>query len=141
MATSGADLLVAAFLALNDEEQAEAFERVHRISVEKQAGSDSEAGRYIRSMRRVAEELGHIPTVDDYKATRAELAKAGEPIETFARLYRFFGSWPRATEALELSEITTTARIEARFRERQIGKVWRYTEDILRDTLMRCADH
>jgi hypothetical protein len=141
MATSGPDLLVAAFLALNDEEQQEAFERVHRICVGKQAGTDSEAGRYIRSLRRVAEELGRVPTVDDYKEMRATLAEAGEAIETFARRYRFFGSWPRATEALELSELTTTKRIEARFRERRIGKVWRYTEDLLRETLMRAADH
>lgn len=141
MSTSGPDLLVASFLVLSDEEQDESFERLHRLRVEKQAGTDSEAGRFIRSLQRVAEQVGGVPTIDEYKAVRAELAEDGESIEAFARLYRFFGSWPRATEALELSKLTTVERIEARFRERRIGKVWRYTEELLRETLMRAAEH
>ena len=142
MSTSGPDIVVAAYLALGEEEQEQAFERLHRLRVEKQAGSDSEAARFIRAMQRVAEELGHVPTIDEYKATQARLAADGEPVESFARLYKYFSnSWPRATEALQLSEVTTTERIEARFRERRIGKVWRYTEELLRETLMQAAEH
>jgi hypothetical protein len=37
--------------------------------------------------------------------------------------------------------VTTTKRIEARFRERRLGKVWCYTEDLLRETLLRAAEH
>ncbi len=54
---------------------------------------------------------------------------------------RHFGSWRRAKEALDLSETTTARRIEARFRFRRMGKVWRYSEDVMRETLVRCAEH
>lgn len=141
MATSGPDLLVAAFLALNEDERQEAHERIHVVQLDTLAGDRSEAGRYIDSMRRVAVEVGHVPSTDDYKRVQAALAGTTEPIETFSRLYRHFGSWPRATEALELSKVTTAQAIEARFRDRRVGKVWRYTEDLMRDTLLRCSEH
>lgn len=141
MSTSGPDLLVAAFLALSDEEQGEAFTRLHGIRVQQQAGTDSEVGRYIRSLQRVAGALGHLPTVEEYKKTQRELAGAGEAVESFTPLYRYFGTWPRTMEALGLAEVTTVKRIEARFRERRLGKVWRYTEDLLRETLLRAAEH
>lgn len=54
---------------------------------------------------------------------------------------RHFGSWRRAKEALALSEVTTARRIEARFRYRRVGKVWRFTEDTLRETLASCVEH
>lgn len=141
MATSGPDLLLAAYVALGDEEQDEAFERLHQLRVDKQAGTDTDMSRYVRSLRRVAEELGRTPTSDEYREVQPRLVTAGEPIESFSRLYRFFGNWARAREALDLSETTTPKRIEARFRSRKLGKVWRYDEDDLRDALARATGH
>lgn len=126
---------------LGSEEQDEAFERIHRLRVDLAAGTDSEAARFIRSMRGAAGVVGRNPTIDDYKKAYVELAGSDEPIETYSRVYRYFGTWPLAREALELSESSTPRRIEARFRERRLGKVWRWTEDALRDTLLAAAEH
>lgn len=95
----------------------------------------------IRSMQRVAEYVGGVPSTDEYKRAAAELRAAGEDVETFARLYRHFGSWPRATEALALSKTSTAERIEARFSSRKVGKVWRYTPETLREVLLEAAKH
>jgi hypothetical protein len=141
MATSGSDLLVAAYQALGGEEQDEAFERLHQLRIDKEAGTGSDMARYVRSLRRAAETLGRTPTADEYREVQPRLVEAGEDIESFSRLYRFFGSWPRAREALDLSETTTPRRIEARFRQRKLGKVWRYDDDDLRDALTRAAEH
>jgi hypothetical protein len=54
---------------------------------------------------------------------------------------RHFGTWRRASEALELSEVTTSRRIQARFDYRRVGKIWKYTGETLRDTLARCTEH
>lgn len=143
MATSGPDLLVAAYQTLSADEQDEAFERVHQLRVEKEAGTESDMSRYIRSMQRVALEVGRTPTSEEYREQQPKLAAAGETVETFSRLYRFFGSWPRAREAMDLSDAgrDTPRRIEARFRQRKLGKIWRYDEDDLRDALARAAEH
>ncbi len=92
-------------------------------------------------MRAVAAYVGHLPSVDEYKQAVEELCAGGEHIESFTRVSRHFGSWRRAKEALDLSETTTARRIEARFRFRRMGKVWRYSEDVMRETLVRCAEH
>lgn len=141
MATSGPDLLVAAYQVLADAEQDEAFGRLHQLRVDQQAGTDTDMARYVRSLRRVAEELGRTPTSDDYREVQPRLVAAGESVESFSRLYRFFGNWARAREALDLSETTTPRRIEARFRSRKLGKVWRYDENDLRDALARATAH
>lgn len=52
---------------------------------------------------------------------------------------RHFGSWRAAKEALELSAATTPRKIEPRFRARLVGKVHRYREDWLRETLEKCV--
>jgi Homing endonuclease associated repeat len=143
MATSGPDLLVAAYRVLSEDEQDEAFSRLHEARVTKEAATDSDMARYLRSLQIVAEAVGRTPTSDDYRAAQPKLAAAGEPVESFSRLYRFFGSWPRAREALDLSTTArnTPRRIEARFRERRLGKIWRYDDDDLRDTLARAVEH
>ncbi len=92
--------------------------------------------RCVRSLRRVAEHVGHAPAVDEYKQASTELRAAGEDVETFARLYKHFEhNWSRVREALELADTTTARRIDARFRDRKVGKVWRFTEDQLRDAV------
>jgi hypothetical protein len=84
----------------------------------------------------VAEHVGHVPSTAEYKRAREELRAAGEDVELFSRLYAHFMSWPRATEALSLSESNSARSIEARFRHRQVGKPWRYTEARLREALL-----
>ena len=62
VATTGPDLLVAAYCALVEDEQDDAFDRLHQLRIEKEAGSESDMARYIRSLQRVAEEVGRTPT-------------------------------------------------------------------------------
>jgi hypothetical protein len=57
------------------------------------------------------------------QASPRDLIAAGGDIETYDRLKKHYGSWPRAQEALALSEVTIAQRIEARFRYRRMGKV------------------
>lgn len=141
MPTSGADVVVASYLLLGVEEREEAFQRIHQLRVDEEAADSSEAALYLRCLLRVAEDVGRTPTVDDYKEVQPRLAAAGEHIESFSKVYRFYGSWVRAREAVELSDSTTAKRIEARFRYRRVGKVWRYTEVALQTALMAAADH
>jgi hypothetical protein len=141
MATTGPDAVLTLSRALTDPEREEAFERICQLRVADAAECESDMARYLRSLARVAELVGRTPTVTDYKEAQSQLAAAGEPIEPFTRIYAFFGGvWARAREALALSETTTPRRIEARFRSRQLGKVWRYTDESLRDALMRAAE-
>jgi hypothetical protein len=64
---------------------------------------------YLRSLRRVAEAVGHAPAVAEYQEISKALAAEGDDIEPFLRLYKYFGkSWERAQEALALSSETTT---------------------------------
>ncbi len=70
------------------------------------------------------------------------LIQEGEDIESFSHLYKFFDcSWPRAREALQLSGANGARAVEARFRNRKLGKISRYTEDILKETLTRAVAH
>lgn len=145
MTTNATDIVLAAYNALSEEERDEAFERIRERRVLAAAGEEPDAARFVRSLRRVAEYVGHPDETDlsvgVYKQASAELIAAGEDIETFGRIYGHYGSWPRAREALELSETNTVRRIEARFRYRKVGKVWRYSEPMMRDALVRCIAH
>ncbi|MGZ5323276.1 MAG: homing endonuclease associated repeat-containing protein [Solirubrobacterales bacterium] len=85
--------------------------------------------------------LGQTPGIEDYKRVRLELQARGEELEPVSRITRHFhGSWHLAREALDLLEVSTPRRIEERFRKRQLGKVWRYSEENLRETLERAVD-
>jgi hypothetical protein len=139
--TSAVDALTVVFAALPPDEQEEALDRLHELRLDAQAPDESQTGRMIRSIRRVAEVLDYPPSVDEYKTVSRELIESGEDIETFSRLYSHFRSWPRAHEALLLSETNSTKLIDARFRKRRVGKVWRYTEQALGDTLAACVDY
>lgn len=108
----------------------------------REAGTDSETAVMLRSLRRVAEHISEPPSPDAYRRAYKELRAAGEELAEYNRIARHFGgSWRRAKEALELSEVTTVRRIDARFRYHRVGKVWRYTEETPRDTLAACVDH
>ena len=67
------------------------------------------------------------------------MRESGEEIAELNTVIRYFSTWRAAKEALELSAVTTPRKIEARFRARLVGKVHRYREDTLRETLQRCA--
>jgi hypothetical protein len=140
--TSAVDLLAVAFAALRPEEQEAAFSRLAEMRLRRLAGEESDTARMIRSLQCVADEVGRAPSVDDYRRVAPLLRAAGEDVEPLSRLQRHFGgSYRRAVEALALSEVTTARRIQARFDSRRVGKVWKYTEGTLRDTLARCAEH
>lgn len=89
---------------------------------------------------------GRIPTADDYARSVAELRAEGVEIAPRSQVIRHFDSWEGAKEALTMwqspSKMTTARRIEARFKARRMGKVWRYTPETLAATMAHCvADH
>jgi hypothetical protein len=140
--TSGVEALLVIYATLSQEEQEEAHSRLRTLRVEAQSEAEREMDTYLRSLRRVAEAIGHTPGVPEYKEVSAALREQGEDIEPFSRLYRYFGgSWARAQEALELSGETRTKAIEARFAHRRLGKPRRYSEDELREALAACVAH
>ena len=136
------DAIVVLFANLGPRAQDEALERLNDARASREARDDSEMARYIRSLQTVAGHLGHSPTVGEYKDVSAQLLADGDDVETFSRLYRFFGqSWPRAVEALTLADVTTPLRIQARFRYRRVGKVWRFSDDALREAVAQAVEH
>jgi hypothetical protein len=140
-ATLAADALLILFNSLSESEQEEVYERISELQLRRLAGNESAPARYLRSLRRVAEHLGHTPSTTEYRRVSEELRAAGEDVEIFNRVYSHYRTWPRAREALALSETSTATAIEARFRHRQVGKPWRYTEAMLRDAMMRCSEY
>jgi hypothetical protein len=139
---SGADALFVLYEALSPEEQDVAYQRIYEVRLREQKVAETELQKHVRSLRRVADALGHEPGVDEYRHVSRTLIAEGEDIESFGNLYKFFGcSWPRAREALQLSGETSVRGIEARFRNRKLGKIARYTEDVLKDTLERAVAH
>lgn len=141
MVTPAPDVVIAAYQALAEHERDIVFERLRQLRIADAAASETDMARFLRSLCRVAEEVGRTPTVTEYRAVAPRLAAAGEDVAPFSAVYEFFGTWPRAREALELADTETPRRIEARFRFRELGKVWRYTDDTLRDVLLRAAEH
>jgi hypothetical protein len=137
--TSGADLLLVAFNALTPEEQEEAFARIGEARLTRLAGKEDETAQFLRSLQRAQEHVGCELSPDLYRAARAELRESGEEITELNAVIRHFSTWRAAKEALELSAVTTSRKIEARFRGRLVGKVHRYREETLRETLQRCA--
>jgi hypothetical protein len=142
MPATGADALLVLYEALAPEEQDAAYERIHESRIRRQGDAETELAMHVRSLRRIAEAIGREPSIDDYRLVSQKLREEGEDVQTFARLYRYFGhSWPRAREALRLSGETSMSRVEARLRSRRLGKIARYTEDVLRATLAQAVEH
>jgi hypothetical protein len=137
--STGVEIVAVGFAALDADEQEEAYARVTDIRVTRLAGEESETAQLIASLRRVADVAGEELTPDLYRQVRRELLAHGEEAAELNALIRHFGSWRAAKEALGLAEVTTPAKIEARFRARLVGKVHRYREETLRATLERCA--
>lgn len=140
--TSGVQALLILHAALTPEEQEEAFAQLRQARLNAQGDAEREMESHVRSLRRVAEAVGHSPGVTEYREVSQALIAGGEEVEPFSRLYHYFGkSWARAQEALELSGETTTRAIEARFAHRRLGKPVRYSEDELREALSACVAH
>jgi hypothetical protein len=140
-ATRATDAVFILFNALSESEQEEVGERINQLRLRQLAGDENAPARYLRSLRRVAEHLGHTPSTTEYKQVSDELRADGENIEKLSRVYAHFRSWPRAREALALSDMTSATAIEARFQHRRVGKPWRYTEAMLHETMLRCAEY
>ncbi len=138
--TSGLDVLLAAYQALQAEERDEAARRIRREQLARHAGEEGETARYLASLRRVAKELGHPPGVDDYRRVRRKLKARGETLDEVNAIIRHFGRWALAKEALDLSESQTARLIEARFRKRLTGKVQRFRTETLREALARATE-
>jgi hypothetical protein len=140
--TSGVEALSVLYAALSPEEREEAFAQLRQARLDAQGDAERDMERHVRSLRRVAEAIGHAPGVTEYREVAQALIGDGEDVEPFSRLYRYFGkSWARAQEALELSGETTTKAIEARFAHRRLGKPVRYSEGELREALAACVEH
>jgi len=138
--TPAAEIVAVAFAALTPDEQERAFGRISDLRLNRLAGEASETARLIRSLRRVAEVADADLSPDLYRVVRRELIAAGEEVAEFNALVRHFGSWRACKEALGLSEVTTPAKIEARFRARLLGKVHHYRAETLGEALKKCAD-
>jgi hypothetical protein len=140
LATTASDLLVVAFCALAPEEQEEAFAKIADVRLQRLAGAEDETAQFLSSLQRVQQVAGGDLTPDLYRSARLELIDNGEEVAELNAVIRHFGSWRQAKEALELAAAATTPRkIEARFRGRLVGKVHRYREETLRETVQRCA--
>jgi hypothetical protein len=138
--TSAVDLLVISFGALNSAEQEETLTRLQEAYLQREAGELSETERFLASLQRVTEIIGRSITVADYRAEiQREMREGGPGLEPLSQIIRHFGSWRMAKEALELSESNTARRIEARFANRRVGRVHRYTEQTLSESLQRCV--
>lgn len=137
--TPAADVVAAAYTALAPEEREEAFVKINDLRLRDLAGEDDEVAYYVRSLVRVRDVSEGELTPDVYRRARRTLLSDGEDVAEFNAVVRFFGSWRQAKEALQLAEVETPRKIEARFRGRLVGKVHRYREETLRQTLERCA--
>jgi hypothetical protein len=141
-AASGADALCLLYESLAPEEQDAAYERIYDARLRQEKVAETKLAMHLRSLRRVAEVVGHAPGVDEYRLVSQQLRREGEDVQSFRSLYDFFGhSWAQAREALGLSGAASTRTVEARLRTRRLGKVVRYSEDALRDTLARAVEH
>jgi hypothetical protein len=138
-ATSGTQIVIVGFAALEPDEQDEAYAQITDLRLTRLAGVESETAQLLASLRRVAELTVGELSPGLYRRVRRELGTEGEEIAEFNALVRHFGSWRACKEALSLSEVTTPAKIDARFRSRLVGKVHRYREETLGETLQRCA--
>lgn len=139
---SAVELLAISYRALSPIEQAEVLDRFQEIRLQRTVGEQTETERMLSSLQRVCELVGHSPTVSDYREAvqqemRGELDLSLEPL---SRVIPHFGSWRMAREALDLTETTTPRRIAARFANRRVGRVHRYSDATLRQTLRQAAD-
>jgi hypothetical protein len=139
--TPATDGLIALFRVLRPEEQEAVLRDCQAIWLQSLESTDTRAARIIASLNRVAEVMGETPGVEDYKRVRAELIKDGAVgLVPSSQILRHFGSWHLAREAVDLTQVSSVRKVEERFRKRRLNRVWRYTEDTLRETLRRAVE-
>lgn len=134
--TAAVDVLTAAAAVLTDDELAALLRSLQELVLLRSGDRGDETTACIRSLMIARDKCGGLPTVDDYKRVRESVGGGVLPI---SRIIKQFGSWRMAREALELSETTTPRRIRARFDSRRLDKIWRYSDETLRDTIARCV--
>ncbi|WP_445151172.1 homing endonuclease associated repeat-containing protein [Baekduia sp. Peel2402] len=141
--TDPVDAFLAHWRALDTEERARAFERLADAVAAEQAGQDSHAAKLLHSLDTVTAYVGHVPTSVEFNTAARELRAEGEEVVPIGQLIRHFDTWAGALEAYGLwrdpATMTTPRLIEARFKSRRLGKVWRYTPEALADTMARCV--
>jgi hypothetical protein len=138
-AMSAVQLIGIGFAALSEPEQEAAFAELSEFRIRRLASTATQAESIISSLAQAALLAKGEPTVADYKAARLHLEQQGVELVPVSQVIRHYGSWEAAKEALRLSANSTAGAIDARFRRRRLGKVWRYTEATLRETLARCV--
>jgi len=137
--TPAAEVLAIVFQALASDEQEAAFARIKELRLRRLAGTEAEIARFIRALSAVQEQASGQLAVDDYREWQPKLLAEGIDAPPIGQIIKYFGSWKRAKEALGLSDDETAQKIDARFRSRRVGKVHRYRDQTLRETLERCA--
>lgn len=133
-------MLVAAARLLAEDELGLLLQRLLDLQADRRARHDSEFGRMLAFVRAAMPAPGAAPTTSEYRTYREAAVARGEQVPSVAELVAFFGSWREAREAVALSEVTTARGIERRFSQRRLGKVWRYHDQTLRETLARCVE-
>jgi hypothetical protein len=141
MPTPATDAVLILFTALDETEQQEIADRIATALAMRAVSQESASAPFVRSMARIVEFIGHLPSVDEYRDARDALVQAGEDIETYSRLVRHYGTFRRAKEALDLSKTTSIRNADARFRHRRINKIWRFTDETLGEHLARCVEY
>lgn len=143
--TSAVDALLVAARSLDAEERDDLLVALRAIVEREQAGELGEAARLLEGLRLAAEYAGQPPSPEGYDRTRRELHEQGIELPPRSQIIRRFDTWRGAKEALGLylspSKLTTPRRIEARFASRRLGKVWRYTDEMLAETMQRAVEH
>lgn len=142
VATTAQDVVIAGFLALDDDERAVTFSRIRDLWRERLASESLDEHRFLRSLTLVANANGgRMPTVQEYQHVEAELSDKGVQVEPFRRVYRHYGNWPNARAAFEMSGDSTAEMVEYHFRRRRLGKTSRYSEKTLVETMASAVEH
>jgi hypothetical protein len=137
---SAIDALVLVFSALPAAEQDEAHARIADARLTRLATEEDDTARFLAALRRVADLVDGELTTTNYQMVWRRLRDDGDDLPNVSSVIRFFGGWLAAKEALALAEVTTSRRIEARFRARLNGLGPHFAGEELRDALVRCAE-
>lgn len=138
--TSAIELMKVGFTVLPTAEQDQLLVELERIRGERITAADTEAGRCLRSLQRVAEHLGEPPNSQTYRKAWRELKDAGDGVVSLRTVIKHYGSWRRARESLEKATGGMAAsRIEQQIAVRRLDKIWRYTEQTLRQAMADCV--
>jgi hypothetical protein len=136
-AMSAVQLIGIGFAALSEVEQEAAFAELAEFRLRRIASTATRSESIVGSLAQAALLAGAEPTVADYKAARLQLEQQGVELVPVSQVIRHYGSWEAAKGALRGSG--ASSEIDGRFRPRRLGKIWRYTETTLRETLARCV--